>query len=163
MLVEQTAEQLNALLRSRYNVLDEARVIAISPADLATQVFDDIDPAKASPALVRVAAILELRQLARAICRTRNHESERNAEQGNLFDFQLQDRYPAPRVDVETGEVEDFYVRRLYLTIEERQRNIERLRREAEAKMVHADALQAETDHLVRQGKLALEELANEQ
>jgi hypothetical protein len=40
----------------------------------------------------------------------------------------------------------------------ERLRTIERLRREAEALRIHADVLQAETDHLIRTGKLWMEE-----
>ena len=49
---------------------------------------------------------------------------------------------------------------REHLTFSERMRNIERLRREAEAKMVHADALQAETDLLIRSAKLSDRETA---
>jgi predicted RNase H-like nuclease (RuvC/YqgF family) len=41
---------------------------------------------------------------------------------------------------------------------QKRQRTIERLRREAKAKMLHVDALQAEADHLIRTGKLLIEE-----
>jgi hypothetical protein len=154
--MEQTAEQLNSIIRRKYNALDDAGVIAISPADLAAAVFDDIDPKHSSPVLVQIAAVLELRQLARAVCRERQGEDERIAEQGNLFDFQLQPRYPAIRtID---GEREEVYVLRENLTLKERLRNIDRLRREAEAKMVHADALQAETDFLVRAGKLSMQE-----
>jgi HAMP domain-containing protein len=43
-------------------------------------------------------------------------------------------------------------------SLKERLRNIERLRREAEAKMLHADVLQAETDFLIRTGKLLRED-----
>lgn len=150
--------QLTSLIRRKYDILHDAGVIAISPADLATDVFNDIDPKKTSPMLVQMAAVLELRQLARGVCRQRHIDSERDAEQGNLFDFQLQPRYPALRtVD---GESEEVYVLREHLTFSERMRNIERLRREAEAKMVHADALQAETDLLIRSAKLSDRETA---
>jgi hypothetical protein len=152
----ETAEQLNSRIRLVYNALDDARVIAISPADLAEAVFKQIDPAKHSPVLVEIAAIPQLRQLARAICRKRQEESERSSEQVNLFDLQLQVRYPATRTI--NGEADDVYVLREHLTVEERIRNSARLRREAEAKMVHADALDAETDHLVRTGKLLKED-----
>ena len=79
--------QLTSLIRRKYDILHDAGVIAISPADLATDVFNDIDPKKTSPMLVQMAAVLELRQLARGVCRQRHIDSERDAEQGNLFDF----------------------------------------------------------------------------
>lgn len=41
-----------------------------------------------------------------------------------------------------------------HLTLEERWLNIERLRHESIAKKQHADALEAETEELVRQGAL---------
>ena len=85
--------QLTSLIRRKYDILHDAGVIAISPADLAIDVFNDIDPKKTSPMLVQMAAVLELRQLARGVCRQRHIDSERDAEQGNLFDFQLQPRY----------------------------------------------------------------------
>ena len=150
--MDRTTEELNDILREKYNALDDAGVIAISPADLAQATYNEIDPRKVAPVLVRLAAILELRQLARAICRRRHIDSERIAEQGNLFDFQLQPRYPATRI-IE-GEKEEVYVLRMHLTYKERMENIQRLSREIDAKTVHRDALQAETDLLVRAGKL---------
>ena len=158
--MEDTAEQLTSLIQSKYNALHNVGVVAISPADLAAKVFKDIDPRSNSPLLVQIAAVLELRQLARAVCRQRQNDDERTAEQGSLFDFQLQPRYPASRTT--DGVTEDVYVLRNYLTHKERTRNIARLRREAEAKMVHADAFQAETDLLVRLGKLSVEDAEGE-
>jgi hypothetical protein len=58
--------------------------------------------------------------------------------------FQLQPRYPAER------QGEDTYVLRQSLTLDERRENIARLRREAGAKSAHADALEAETEQLMR-------------
>jgi hypothetical protein len=145
-------EELTQLIRQQYNVLDQANIIAICPSDLAEAVFGIIDPRSLSPDLVRLAAVLELRQLSRAICRERHATQEHNAEQGSLFDMQLQPRYPAER------DGDDAYVLRSYLTLDERMRNIERLRREANAKLAHADALQAETDDMVRRGLLVLAE-----
>jgi hypothetical protein len=155
--MEQAAEQLSSIIRSKHNALNDVGMIEISPADLAAEAYKEIDPQRIAPALVQIAAILELRQLARAICRQQQRDSERIAEQGNLFDSYLQPRYPAVR-SIGDGETEEVYVLRAHLTLEERQRNIERLRREAEAKTMHADALQAETDHLIRTGKLSMEE-----
>ncbi len=148
----QTAQQLNDLIRSKFNALDEVGEIEISPSNLALKVLREIDPKNLSPALVQVAAILELRQLARAVCRQRQFSNEREAEEQGLFSLQLQPRYPAERtID---GEVEDVYVLRAHLTIQERYRNIERLIQEAKAKQDHAEALRAETEDLIRRGEL---------
>jgi hypothetical protein len=48
------------------------------------------------------------------------------------------------------------------LSVEERQRTIESLRREAEAKLLHAEALQAETDFFIETRELSSEEQAPE-
>lgn len=141
-------DQLTSLLREEYNLYDAVGKIEISPEDLAQAVYKRIDPRYVSPPLVQHAAILELKQLARGICATRQLEDERNVEQGSLFDIQLQPRYPARR------DNRDVYVLRAHLTLEERNENIARLRAEAEAKHAHADALQAETNMLLSQGKL---------
>lgn len=151
--MDRTAEQLNAIIRHKYQILDEAGTITISPSDLALEVYKEIDPSAQSPALVEFAALLELRQLARAVCRQRQADSERDAEQVGLFEFQLQDRYPAQR-NLGDGHSEDVYVLRPYLTVEERWKNINRLNREARSKIAHADALKAETESLVRSGQL---------
>ncbi len=102
---------------------------------------------------VRVAAILELRQMARAICRQRIAEEQEKAEShgDTLFEMQLQPRYPAER------DGDEVYVLREKLTLDERQAIISRLRKEARAKLAHAEALEAETESLIRSGKLAME------
>lgn len=153
---ETETEHLNLLIRTKFNNLVEDGANIILPSDLAAAVFKIIDPGKKSPVLVQLAAILELRQLSRAVCRRQHKESEENSEQGNLFDFHLQDFYPASRQV--NGETQDAYVRRGYLTYGERMRNVTRLRNEAVAKQVHADALLAETEDLVRRGELASED-----
>jgi hypothetical protein len=140
-----SSEELSHLIRAKYNVLNDARVIAISVADLAENVYEDIDPQGLAPELVRSAAVLELRQLARAICRSRQVSDENQSQQGSLFE-QLQPRYPNCKGDT--------YILREHLTLEDRQWNIERLRKEANVKLIHADALAAETEHLVSIGKL---------
>jgi hypothetical protein len=158
-MTTETAEQLNQKIRFVYDAMDAAGVIAISPADLADKVLKNIDPNQDSPALVEVAATLELRQLARAICRRRQDESEHDAEQEELFDFKLQMRYPTTRIsDKQTGSEDIFYVLRDHLTVSERRANSNRLRREGEAKIVHANLLDAETDHLISKGELISED-----
>lgn len=111
--------------------------------------MDAIDPDRSAPGMVTLAAHLELRQLARSICRQRAKQEEGEAAQSALFDDQLQKRYPATRGG------EEVYILREYMTLPERAENISRLRREAASKSRHADALQAETDSLLAMGRLA--------
>ena len=88
--------KLNSLIQEQYNLLDARKKTAIFPDELADFVYAEIDPEERSPKLVKWACILELRQLARAICRARAcpDDPEDNA-QGLLF--ALQSRYPAER------------------------------------------------------------------
>lgn len=157
--MEQTAERLSSIIRLKYNALDEAGAEVIFPEDLAIATFNEIDPDKDSPSLVKIAAILELKQLARAVCRKRQADGESEDEDASLFDGQLQERYPAMRGLSEDGSTEG-YVLRNHMTVEERRKNINRLRREARAKIRHADALEAETESLIREGKLREEAVA---
>jgi hypothetical protein len=142
------AEQVTQILRQHYEALDERGEIEINPAMLAGAAYQQLDQQDHAPILVRYAAILELRQMARGLCRKRIEEDAENAEHqpAGLFDSQLQPRYPAMRSGQET------YVRREHLTLDERGINIARLRSEGAAKLRHANALQAETDALVAQG-----------
>lgn len=144
---QHSTEQLNDLIRKAYSELDELKPVAVYVSQIGERVLLEIDPTEQAPSLVRWAAFLELKQLARAVCRLRQEQSERESESGNLFDFQLQPRYPAER------EHDDAYVLREHLTIDERRKNVARLRAEASAKLAHADALEAETEHLIRTGR----------
>lgn len=142
------AEQVLRVLQQQYDEFDERGDIEINPALLANSAYAILDPEDSSPYLVHYTSVLELRQLARSICR-KKLDFDQVSEQGRLFDGQLQPRYPANR----SGE--EVYVRREFLTLAERNANIARLRSEASAKFRHADALQAETDALERQGEFA--------
>jgi len=150
MLEIGSAEELNDIIRSNYNVLNEQRAVCIAPATLAWAALESIDPQMKSPPMARIAAFLELKQLARAICRARQLAAESSAENGTLFEGQLQPRYPTER------DGEDVYVLREFLSVPERFQNSGRLRREAGAKLAHADALDAETKDLLHTGKLLL-------
>jgi len=141
--------RLMELLRRQYEKLDDCGEISVSPALLSSKVMDEIDPEQAAPVMVRIAATLELRQLARSICRKHVEEGEDQASQSTLFEDQLQPRYPAHRGG------EEMYVLREHLTLREREDNISRLRKEAASKARHADALQFETNNLITLGKLA--------
>lgn len=145
---KESTGKLMELLKMLYLELDADGEVGISPTLLASKVLDTIDPNRCSPILVSIAASLELRQLARVVCRETQSENESRAAQSVLFDEQLQSRYPATR------DGEEIYVMRQHLTVEERLWNVSRLRKEAQTKGRHADALQSETDKLIASGVL---------
>jgi hypothetical protein len=93
-MTEPSTERLNELIRFYYNGLDDQGAIAVRVNDLAWSVYEELDPGHIAPGLVEWAAMLELRQLSRAICRARQSHSEDEPASGSLFDFELQPRYP---------------------------------------------------------------------
>jgi hypothetical protein len=141
---------LAAMIREEYNALDGAHAIEISVTELARNVYVRIDAEAVAPVLVEYAALMALKDMAREICRLRSAPQEKLVEfrPGVLFDLQLQPRYPTGRND------DDVYVLRDYLTLRERRWVISRLRSEATTKSAHADALEAETQELIRRGLL---------
>ena len=114
---------------------DKAR---ISPAWLATEAMAALDGDKRSPPLIYRAAHLQLRQLARGICRKKFEDDGKEAEQSDLFP-NLQKRYPAAHVP----DAEPEYVLLEHLTDKDVRFNVRRLRMEADSKLHHADALEA--------------------
>lgn len=132
-------QKLSAVLQKVYDRRsDEAR---ISPAWLATEAMADLDPGKQSPDLVYQAAHLQLRQLARVVCRKKwetEAVSDDEPEQHQLFP-DLQKRYPVahgPNVEPE------------YVLLEEMSEvdirfNVQRMRRAGSKLLKHADALEA--------------------
>lgn len=114
---------------------DEVRV---SPAWLATEALAELDGDRQAPSLVYLAAHLQLRQIARSICRNRFEDDGEEAEQSDLFP-NLQRRYPAAHA----ADTEPEYVLLDHLTDEDVAFNVRRLRAEADAKLHHADALEA--------------------
>lgn len=130
------AHRLRELLESIYERrVDEVRV---SPAWLATEALLHLDPTKTAPELVYRAAHLQLRQLGRSLCRQRFEEDGEWSEQHDLFP-NLQKRYPAAH----SPDAEPEYVLLEHLTGDDIAFNVQRLRREANAKLFHADALEA--------------------
>lgn len=129
---QQLREVLSGIYESRS---DEIR---ISPAWLATEAMAKLDGKKRSPALVYRAAHLQLRQLARSICRKRFEDDDSETEQHNLFP-NLQKRYPA----VHSADSEPEYVLLEHLEEPDVLYNYNRLYSEAESKTRHADALLA--------------------
>jgi hypothetical protein len=147
---DSTAQQVLQVLREVYDEIDNTGEIEVRPEMLAEAVRRRIDPENASPVLMSYAGVMQLRQMARSVCRRRIGEDDDSGQgQGALFDGQLQRRYPTKR---HSSEV---YVLRDHLTIAERRENISRLRAEAASKARHADALEAETEGLLARGDLA--------
>lgn len=139
---------LGDLLRHEYQQFDNRREKEISPEAIAVSVYGQIDPELQAPKLVQHAAILELIEISRRICRHRHVLDEYETEQRGLFE--LQPRYPAER------EGRDVYVLSDFLTYPEWKANESRLRQEGQTKIKHADAISAHVDKLVSGGQLSL-------
>ena len=112
--------------------------IRISPSWIATEAMHTIDPQNVSPPLVYLAAHLELRQLARGQLRKR-FEDDEDIGQDKLFP-DLQARYPTARSQ---SAEEPEYILRDQMTRADISYNVRRLRQEGNAKLRHADALEA--------------------
>ncbi len=130
--------KLQVLLAS---VLDKHQHKAsVRPAWLATETMATLDPNRMAPQLVYRAAHLQLRQMARALCRREYGEDAGDtAAQHNLFP-NLQARYPSKRT---VKDADPEYVRLENLTLEDVTYNVDRLRKEGRAKLKSADALEA--------------------
>jgi hypothetical protein len=116
----------------------------ISPSWVATEALLHLDPSKEiqkQHPLIYLGCHLELRQIARSLCRNLyEHAADpQNGPQHELFP-DLQWRYPTARS--KTWE-EPEYVRLELLAQEDIDYNVARLRREGRAKLKHADALEA--------------------
>lgn len=143
-------EQVQQIMRDVYDALDNTGDVEVNPKLVAARTLDRLDPEGIAPTLVGWTATLELRQMARAFCRRVSCVADLGASvQSEMFDGQLQRRYPAVR----NGE--EVYVLREHMTLRERRQMSARLRSEAKAKSQHADALDAETDALLQLGEIA--------
>ena len=133
-------EQAMQIVRKQFDLLDQDGDIAVSPSIVAAKAYEEIDPGTISPVLVQYTSILELRQLAREVCRKKyeDGDTELDKPQGEMFDGQLQGKYPVTRNE------ERVYVPRGQMTEQDYAYNVKRLRTEAVAKARHADALEAE-------------------
>ncbi len=147
MILAETKE-LNDLLMEERDAIPEDQ--DIDTELLALAVLKRLDPRNLTNILIRHAARLELKQMARALCRRWHAEEEDLAENGNLFDFRLQLRYPTADQDNER----DIYRTINNLNVVDFDYNIERLESESKRKQLHADALRAERDARVRSGAL---------
>jgi len=113
--------------------------IKVSPSWLATEAMAKLDPDKISPHLVYLGCHLQLRQIARSICRAKFEPDDEEAEQHALFP-DLQKRYPIVR---QSRDDEPEYILLEHMSKDDVLFNVARLRKEASAKLVHADALEA--------------------
>lgn len=121
--------------------------VIVTPSALAHRALEAFCSGNEDPH-IQWASLEHFKQMSREFLRrTKDVEGEDNdahAAQGEMFGGRfsgaLQDRYPLPR---KQGD-EPSYKLRLHLTPEERAWNVRMLRRSAEARMEHADALEAE-------------------
>jgi len=117
----------------------------ISAEWLASSALKDLDPEDEAPTLVSFGCNLQLRQMARDLLRKTYDPIAAESPQSEMFE-KLQDRYPG------FGRNKGKYIPRHLMTLEDRQGNIDRMTREVKAKLEHRDALQAETDELIKAG-----------
>ena len=118
------------------------REISILPRTLAVITYSHISTSGTSDRLVEYLTLEQLTAMARKLLgRCYSHESDETvSHQGDLFSGTLQDRYPLPR---KVGR-DPVYKLRNQLSQDERAWNVEQLRKSGEARMKHADALEAE-------------------
>ena len=134
-----TNEQQKAremLMKAYEKCQEQARV---SPAWLANMVMKKLDPKRESNAIEYALAQMELRQMAREICRVQFESDDESAiEQHELWPG-LQKRYPASR---STDKQDPEYVLLEQMSALDVKYNCRRLRSEAAAKEAHADRLE---------------------
>jgi hypothetical protein len=139
-------EQIMQLLRAEYDKLDSSGEIEIEPAMLASKALAALDPESNSPVLVRWAAVMQMRQFSRTLCRQTTSGGAEDLQQDQLFGGRLQRRYPTVRGGRE------LYVTRENLTLGERRAITHRLSSEGSSKIAHADAFERETSRLLAAG-----------
>lgn len=122
---------------------DHAACTVLSPAALAMVAYDCFAEEGVEPHIA-YGCLEHFKSLARKVLAGRfADEGEKNdayAGQGELFSGHLQERYPLPRKKGEDPQ----YKLRSELTAEERAWNVKQLRKSADARLLHADALEAE-------------------
>lgn len=123
--------------------IDDRRDCAIlSPAAIASATLDAFISETLEPH-IEYATLEHFKGMARKVLAHQfDDEGDENrayAVQGEMFSGHLQDRYPLPR---KRGE-DPVYKLRDQLTNEEVRWNLQSLRRSADARLAHADALEA--------------------
>lgn len=122
---------------------DHAECAILSPAALAAAAYEKFADDEVEPHIA-YGCLEHFKGMARKVLAGNfSDEGERNqsyTEQGELFSGHLQDRYPLPRAK----GADAVYKLRHLLTPEERAWNVKTLRKSGEARLAHADALEAE-------------------
>lgn len=126
---------------TRY-IEDRRDCAIISPAAIASATLRTFCDVSLEPH-IEYASLEHFKNMARKVLAHRfEDEGEANpsyAAQGELFSGHLQDRYPLPR---KAGD-DPVYKLREHLTDDEVRWNLRSLRRSADARLAHADALEA--------------------
>lgn len=123
--------------------IDDRRDCAIiSPAAVAAATLREFNPDTLEPH-IEYASLEHFKNMARKVLAHRfdddGDENPSYAAQGEMFSGHLQDRYPLPR---KRGD-DPVYKLREQLTDDEVRWNLQSLRRSADARLAHADALEA--------------------
>lgn len=114
---------------------DERTTAVIDPIWVAEEAFKRIDPETRSPALVRVAAVLHLRQLARPLLRKQFDPTKPAKEQPPSLFPELQWRYPK-------AEEKEGYIVLTKMTKVDVKYNVDRMRKTCRGISSHADRLE---------------------
>lgn len=119
----------------------QATIEIVSPSSLALAIQGKYEPGDLEPH-IKFSSLEGLKQIARGVLSGRYdvESDESEAMSQDMFAGHLQARYPVPR---KRGE-EPVYKLRSALTPEERAWNVRSLRASARARLLHADALEAE-------------------
>ena len=130
----ESVSQLHAVIASVYEKHRDRDTV--SPSWLATEVMVDIDFPRELHRLGYLGCHLQVRQIARGFCRSKNEAPD---GQEDLFSGTLQHRYPRAGSNKDNPE----YILLDLMSDRDVAFNVARLRAEAAAKMDHADALEA--------------------
>lgn len=135
-------QQIVAEMARQYEFLRDA--VMIDPGALAHRTFEQFATGDEEPHIA-YTSVEQFKQMARKFlarnCDADSDDNPAHSAQGEFaFSGKLQDRYPLPR---KAGEEPAYKLRHL-LTPEERAWNVSQLRKSADARNEHADALEAE-------------------
>jgi hypothetical protein len=132
--MEMEMEQLIAILKEIIH--NERDTSVINPVWAADEAYKKIDPENKAPFLVRIAAIIQLRQLARPLLRKQFDPTKSEIEQPPSLFPELQWRYP--KVGTKEG-----YVLLMDMTKADIRYNVARMRKTCRSISSHADRLEA--------------------
>ena len=132
--MERGVEPLIVLLKLIVHRAHDKSVI--NPAWVADEAIKELDPENKSPHLVRIAAVLQLRQLARPLLRKQFDPTKPANEQPPSLFPELQWRYPK-------AEEKEGYVILTEMTKADIKYNVDRMRKTCRGMSKHADRLEA--------------------